>query len=107
MPSIEPAVLAEAPAVAEPSAAPAAPAYSPAATSPTFVPVTPVIIRSNQQKPVGPEELEAFEAPAVVRRQQADHSSKQAMPPVVQPTQSVRQAAAGADRPAFLRRIMD
>lgn len=78
---------------------------APAEPSPTFVPVNPVIIRP-QQKPVGPDELEAFDTPAVLRRQQGEGQSS-AMPPVVQPTQSVRQAAANTDRPAFLRRIMD
>lgn len=78
---------------------------APVEPSPTFVPVNPVIIRP-QQKPVGPDELEAFDTPAVLRRQQGEGQSS-AMPPVVQPTQSVRQAAANTDRPAFLRRIMD
>lgn len=78
---------------------------APVEPSPTFVPVNPVIIRP-QHKPVGPDELEAFEAPAVHRRQQGEGQAS-AMPPVVQPTQSVRQAAANTDRPAFLRRIMD
>lgn len=110
VPTLEPIVTIEQQPLAEQTHvkstfAPAA--TSPAATQPTFVPVTPVIIRSNQHKPVGPEELEAYEVPAVVRRQQPDGSQQQAMPPVVQPTQSARQAAAGADRPAFLRRIMD
>lgn len=78
---------------------------APVEPSPTFVPVNPVIIRP-QQKPVGPDELEAFDTPAVLRRQQGEGQSS-AMPPVVQPTQSMRQAAANTDRPAFLRRIMD
>lgn len=78
---------------------------TPVEPSSTFVPVNPVIIRP-QQKPVGPDELEAFDTPAVLRRQQGEGQSS-AMPPVVQPTQSVRQAAANTDRPAFLRRIMD
>ncbi|MBU3742047.1 MAG: cell division protein FtsZ [Candidatus Kapabacteria bacterium] len=100
MPAVEPVV---APVEAEARAEAPAPA-----PSPTFVPVNPVIIRPQQQKPVGPDELEAFDTPAVLRRQNGDsQQNTSGMPTVVQPTQSARQAAANADRPAFLRRIMD
>ena len=100
LPTIEPVV-----ATTEVETRAEAPAPAP---SPTFVPVNPVIIRPQQQKPVGPDELEAFETPAVLRRQPGDApQNTSAMPPVIQPTQMARQAAANADRPAFLRRIMD
>lgn len=57
--------------------------------------------------PSGAKALDDYEVPAVMRRTAGgDAPANSTMPPVVQPTQEQR-SAAGGDRPAFLRRIMD
>jgi cell division protein FtsZ len=98
----------------ESNVTPAVPAVATTATPiaepvrPTVTPISPIsqpVQRPVPPTPTGAHALDPYDTPAVIRRQEQQQASS-SMPQVVPPSQDQR-SAAGGDRPAFLRRIMD